>query len=85
MISHVPGSGRYVCANQTKIQERAENTNDPRSVFYQAMLKNNSYDAYEKQVGTLEVLVETWHPPEIMSGNREMRYARNIRRWIRDA
>ena len=52
---------------------------DPRHIFYEAMLENDTYEAYEVAIGMKTVLVETWNPPGLCSGHAEIRYARNDR------
>ena len=76
--------GRYVRVNEAKLRERANRKDDPRHVFYEAMLENNSYEAYEAAIGERMVLVETRSPPSSSSGHAEIRYARNDRGWIED-
>ena len=76
--------GRYVRANAAKLRQRANRKDDPRHVFYEAMLENDSYEAYEAVMGTRTVLVETWNPPSLVSGHAEILYARNDRGWIED-
>ena len=78
-------SGRYVRSNEAMLRERAHRRDDPRHVFYEAMLENDTYEAYEAAVGMTMVLVETWNPPGLCSGHTEIRYARNDRGWIEDA
>lgn len=74
-------SGRFVRINQAFLRERANRESDPRRIFYNAMLENDTYEAYEAQVGNKEVVVETFHPPRLVSGHTEMWYARRSG-WI---
>jgi hypothetical protein len=76
--------GRYVRIDEAKLRERANRKDDPRHIFYEAMLENDSYEAYEAAIGMRTVLVETWRPPSLVSGHAEIRYARNDRGWIED-
>jgi hypothetical protein len=85
MAQRLQFSGRYVRINEEMLREPSSRRDDPRHVFYEAMLENNTYEAYEAVVGTKTVTVETWSPPGLVSGHAEMRYARNDRRWIEDA
>jgi hypothetical protein len=77
--------GQYVRVNEAQLRERANRKDDPRHIFYEAMLENDSYEAYEAVIGTKMVRVETWTPPSMVSGHTEIRYARNDRGWIEDA
>ena len=76
--------GRYVRINEAKLRERANRKDDPRNIFYEAMLENDSYEAYEAAIGMRTLLVKTWRPPSLVSGHAEMPYARNDRGWIED-
>ena len=83
MAGRVVFSGSFVRLNEAFLQERANRQDDPRRVFYQAMLENDTYEAYEAAVGTIEVLVDRFHPPRLVSGHTEMWYARHSG-WIED-
>ncbi len=48
------------------------------------MLENNTYEGYEAQAGNIEVEVEKFHPPRLVSGHTEMWYARH-KGWIENA
>jgi hypothetical protein len=72
--------GRYVLVNEAKVRERANRKDDLRHVFYEAMLENDAYEAYEAAVSIRTVSVETWNPPRLISGHDEIRYVRNVRR-----
>ena len=46
MGRHIILAGRYCVLNESFLRERAERTFDPRHVFYEAMLSNETYEAY---------------------------------------
>jgi hypothetical protein len=48
-------SGRYTRKASDYLKKRAADRNDPRSVFYQAMIDNDAYEGYLKSVGEKEV------------------------------
>jgi hypothetical protein len=77
-------SGRYVRLNVAMLRQRANRRDDPRHIFYEVMLENDTYEAYEAAVGVKTVRVETWNPPGPCSGHAEIRYARR-NGWIEDA
>jgi hypothetical protein len=64
------------------LREKA-NRNDPRNVFYKAMLANDTYEGYTAQVRGIEVSVETYRTSPI-NGRMEILYARRSG-WITDA
>jgi hypothetical protein len=78
-------TGRYVFANHDKLRERAARTNDPRHIFYRAMLTHSTYDGYEAEMGSRVVMVPTRRGQRPVIGHAEIRYARDDRGWIRDA
>ena len=84
MAQRLRFSGRYVRVNEAMLRERANRKDDPRHIFYEVMLENDTYEAYEAAVGMKTVLVKTWNPPSLVSGHAEIRYARNDCRWIED-
>jgi len=43
--------GRYRVLKETSLREKAKRTFDPRYRFYEAMLSNETYDAYLAAVG----------------------------------
>jgi len=75
-------SGRYRIVNEAFLREKA-NRDDPRKVFYIAMLANSSYGAYLAAVGSQAVEVNGYKQNPI-SGRMEILYARR-KGWIRDA
>jgi len=85
MARRLEYSGRYAFANYDRIRERAERTNDPRHVFYRAMLTHSTYEAYETDVGPMKVVAPTPFGHKTVTGHAEIVYARDRVRWIRDA
>jgi hypothetical protein len=43
MAQRLQFSGPYVQADEAMLQERANRRDDPRHIFYEAMLENNTY------------------------------------------
>lgn len=84
MAPRIEFSGRFKRVNEAFLRERANRQDDPRKIFYKAMLRCETYEAYEAEVGNTEVLVETFNPPRFVSGHTEMWYARDSG-WIQDA
>jgi hypothetical protein len=84
MAARTVFSGRYVRVNEAFLRERANRESDPRRIFYEAMLSNDTYEAYEAEVGTTDVSVDTFRPPRLVNGHTEMWYARDSG-WIEDA
>lgn len=76
-------SGKYVRLNEAFLLEKANRHNDPRNVFYKAMLANDTYEAYLAAVRGIVVSVETYKTRPI-DGRREIFYARRSG-WIADA
>lgn len=85
MLPRLEYTGRYVFANDDKLRERAARTNDPRHVFYRAMLTHSTYDDYEAEMGARVVMIPTRRGQRPVTGHAEIRYARDDRGWIRDA
>jgi hypothetical protein len=85
MSNRIVFSGQYLLNNEAFLRERANRIGDPRKIFYEAMLKSNTYEAYYAEVGNKEVLVEIFRPARLVSGHTEMWYARNQTGWIEDA
>jgi hypothetical protein len=56
--------------------------NDPRNIFYKALLNSETYEGYLAKVGEIWVEVAT-HPSGPISGRMEIRYCRD-RGWIED-
>jgi hypothetical protein len=81
MPARVAFIGRFKRVNEAFLRERANRKHDPRHIFYSAMLENDTYEAYEAEVGTKEVIVETFNPPRLINGHTEMWYARHSG-WI---
>lgn len=75
-------SGRYTRINEVFLRERAGRRNDPRHVFYVAMLTNNTYETYEAAIRGIVVSVATYRTGPV-NGHMEMLYARR-NGWIVD-
>jgi hypothetical protein len=84
MAPRIVFSGRFTRVNEAFLRERANRQHDPRHIFYKAMLENDTYEAYEAEVGNREVVVERFNPPRLVNGHTEMWYARDSG-WIEDA
>ena len=67
-------TGRYRVLNEASLREKAKRTFDPRHRFYQAILSNETYEAYLAAVG------DNRGP---FSGRGEILYARR-NGWIAD-
>ena len=70
-----PLAGGYVVVNEAFVREKAAR-NDPRNIFYRALLNSTTYEGYLGKVG------ETWfdvatHPSGPISGRMEIRYCRD--------
>jgi hypothetical protein len=76
--------GRYRILNDAALRKKAENTDDPRCVFYVAMLASQTYAEYLSKVGSVEVQPETYKTKPV-SGRMEIVYCRDQRHWIADA
>ena len=75
-------TGGYSRINEAFLRQRASRHDDPRHVFYVAMLANDTYEKYEATVGGIEVFVSTYSKGPI-NGHMEMLYARRSG-WIVD-
>ena len=75
--------GRYRILDKAFLLEKANRRDDPRHVFYHAILSNNSYEDYLSKVGAISVNVDT-HPSGPITGRMEILYARRSG-WISDA
>ena len=75
-------TGKYTCVNAAFLQQRANRRDDPRHVFYVAMLANDTYESYEAAVRGIDVSVPAYKKGPI-NGHMEMLYARN-NGWIVD-
>jgi hypothetical protein len=76
-------SGRFRIVNDDMLRKKAERTDDPRHVFYEAMLSSGTYECYLARVGSVIVQPET--TAYAVSGLMEIRYVRDRRGWIADA
>jgi hypothetical protein len=75
-------SGPFKIINFSAIEKKSQRTDDPRHVFYQAMLAERTYEAYDAAVG--KVTVEPKTTSYLVTGAMEIRYVRNQLRWIVD-
>lgn len=75
--------GTFVRINESFIRAKADRQDDPRHIFYRAMLETSTYEAYRAAVGHIKVSVEGYKAGPI-SGWMEIRYARKCG-WIADA
>lgn len=66
--------------NLTQVVRRANNSEDPRWVFYQAVLGSETVEQYLEKVGG--VIVEPPTYQERMGAEREFKYMRDNRRWV---
>jgi hypothetical protein len=76
-------TGRYQILDHSAIKERAERDNDPRHIFYEALLACDTYESYRRRVG--HVTVQPATTSYAVTGNMELDYVRNRRRWVADA
>ena len=74
-------SGRYAITNSDLINDKATR-NDPRKVFYEAMIESRTYEEYLSKVGSLHVEIAAYRKGPI-NGRMEILYARR-NGWIRD-
>jgi hypothetical protein len=82
MTDRVRLTGPYRVLNEGFLREKA-NRDDPRRIFYAAMLTNRTYEGYLAEVGQKEVVVEGCKESPIR-GRREILYARRYK-WIADS
>lgn len=75
MVEKVHLTGPYVVERPDFFEKRAARISDPRHVFYKAMLKHRTYDAYLAEVGRVLVEVEGYKQNPI-SGRAEILYCR---------
>jgi len=76
-----PLVGQYRVVATDFMHEKAAR-DDPRNIFYQALLQSRTYEAYLAKVGETWVEVAS-HPSGPISGRMEIRYARDSG-WIED-
>ena len=76
-------SGRFRITNNDQIRRHAENTSDPRHVFYEAMLSCRTYDEYLAKMESVTVQPKT--TAYKVTGAMEIRYCRSKLGWIADA
>jgi len=76
-------SGNFRIMNSDALLTRAARQNDPRHVFYAAMLSSRTYADYLARVGAITVQPKT--TDYAVTGEVEIRYCRDKRGWIADA
>ena len=76
-------SGNFRIMNSDALRTRAARQDDPRHVFYAAMLSSRTYDDYLARVGSITVQPET--TAYAVTGEMEIRYCRDKRGWIVNA
>lgn len=81
MAERVHLTGRYRIIDRAFLTEKASR-DDPRHIFYLAMLANNTYEGYLAEVGQKEVHAKTYQTGPV-NGRMEILYARR-RRWLSD-
>ncbi|WP_261528024.1 HNH endonuclease [Burkholderia multivorans] len=74
----------YKILNRSALGRRASRTDDPRHIYYVAMLESSTFDGYVKNIrGEVPVYPVTYNGGrEAISPHREFRYALKYRRWI---
>jgi hypothetical protein len=82
MARRIELKGRYKFVNQTKPQNRADNKNDTRHIFYEAMLRNNTFEDYEADVGDEKVVIRAQEGTRLVTGHDEIMYVACDRGWI---
>lgn len=82
IVTRTDISGAYVRANEHFLREKA-GRNDPRNVFYRAMLENDTYEAYLARVGSINVEIPGLKTNPI-NGRMEILYARR-NGWVEDS
>jgi hypothetical protein len=75
-------NGKFLIVNDAFLREKA-NRDDPRNVFYKAMLEHRTYETYEDAVRGIAVSVPSFRTGPI-DGRMEILYARR-KGWIEDA
>lgn len=75
-------TGRYVVVDAPFMREKA-GRNDPRNIFYRALLSSDTYEEYLAKVGAIAVEVKSYASKPI-TGRMEIIYCR-YRGWIEDA
>jgi hypothetical protein len=76
-------TGCYRIGNLNALQRRASNRQDPRSVFYDAMIKLDRLEGYYAKFGDLKVSPET-HRSSPRTAHTEMAWARKLGRIVVD-
>jgi len=74
-------AGRYEVVDLPYLRRRANDKSDQRHVFYDAMLKHDSYEAYEAATDGIKVTAPTFGEGNAsISGRDEILYARRNNR-----
>ena len=63
--------GRYEQVNEAYLNDRANRTHDPRSVFYRAMVTHDTYEAYAAAVAGVAVTVPSYGAGDIPISGRD--------------
>jgi len=75
--------GRYRLVNDTHLRERANQKDDPRHAFYEAILLSLTYEDYFARVGGLKVQPDTYKTRPVNAA-MEIKYCRD-NGWVIDA
>jgi len=75
---------RYEILNRAALEKRARRTDDPRYIYYVALLESSTFADYVKNIrGDVPVYPSTYNGGrEAISPRREFRYALISRKWI---
>jgi len=75
---------RYEILNHTALERRARRTDDPRYIYYVALLESSTFADYVKNIrGDVPVYPSTYNGGrEAISPHREFRYALKSQKWI---
>jgi hypothetical protein len=75
--------GKYKILREAFIRQKASTFDDPTHIFYQAMLKHDTYDAYLADVGTKTIYRPDYkHKNGHTDGRDEILYCRRNGRII---
>lgn len=79
-----PPTGGYKISDRAQLRDRANRRDDPRHVFYKALLESNSFEAYEAMIRGIQVSPDTLmgtYRKRPVTGRAEFLYARR-QGWI---
>lgn len=68
-------TGRYRLVNDAYLREKANQSDDPRHVFYVAMLTSRTYEEYLARIANMKVSVASYKTGPI-DGRMEILYCR---------